>query len=66
MFEYGKMMLLEGELLFISQILLRRASLVCLPVVGRGERRGPADLPPDGVGAQKDPRLPRLLHLRDH
>lgn len=43
-----------------------RLASVCLPVVGRGERRGPADLPPNGVGAQEDPRLARLLHLCDH
>lgn len=41
-------------------------SLSCHPVVGRGERRGPADLLPDGNRVEEDPRLVRLLHLRHH
>lgn len=39
---------------------------VCHPVVGRGERRGAADLLPDGNRVEEDPRLVRLLHLRHH
>lgn len=59
---------------FSSQVLcnsvscLKRNSTVSFsvfcPVVGCGERRGPADLLSDGKCVEEDPRLVWLLHLR--